>query len=260
MIEYTVKFEVFEGPLDLLLYLVRKQEVDISQISISRLASDFITYLEMMQNLDLDVTGEFIVMAATLLYLKSRELLPAEERAEDTEETEDNPKWDLIRKLLQYKRYKEASLELQKLESIHSMRYPCGIPKVAPLVSSLEKQKIQVSIFELIAIVNKIIKNLQARKPTLSLNTENWTVSGQMDYLLKQLQTGVTINLAAMLHNLPTITAIVTTFLALLELIRLGLVKAYQDSLFGEILVELNLNSTTSVQAIELTAQVPKNI
>src|SRR5436190_18546365 len=117
MAEYKVKFEVFEGPLDLLLYLIKKEEVDIYEVNLTQLATQFIQYIDLMRMLDLEIAGEFLVMASTLMYIKSRELLPVEQQvtAEGEDDTED-PRWELIRQLVEYKKFKDAAAQLQTLE------------------------------------------------------------------------------------------------------------------------------------------------
>src|SRR5437660_12753119 len=113
MSEYRVQFEVFEGPLDLLLYLVKKEEVDIYEVNLTKIAAQFIEYIELMRELDLDVAGEFLVMASTLMYIKSRELLPADQQVQaEGEEDETDPRWELIRQLVEYKKFKDAAAQL----------------------------------------------------------------------------------------------------------------------------------------------------
>src|SRR6478672_5623663 len=114
MAEYKVKFEVFEGPLDLLLYLIKRDEVDIYEVNLTKLAAQFIEYIDTMRLLDLEIAGEFLVMAATLMYIKSRELLPVDQRAETDGE---DPRWELIRQLVEYKKFKDAAAQLQTLEA-----------------------------------------------------------------------------------------------------------------------------------------------
>src|SRR4051795_12943534 len=117
MSEYKVKFEVFEGPLDLLLYLIKKQEVDIYEVNLTALATQFIEYIDVMRMLDLEIAGEFLVMASTLMYIKSRELLPKEQQVETEEEDEgEDPRWELIRQLVEYKKFKDAAATLQMRE------------------------------------------------------------------------------------------------------------------------------------------------
>src|SRR5512136_2942960 len=125
MAEYKVKFEVFEGPLDLLLYLIKKEEVDIYEVNLTKLATQFIDYIEVMRMLDLEIAGEFLVMAATLMYIKSRELLPKDQQvtAEEEEDGED-PRWELIRQLVEYKKFKDAAAQLQMLEIRQENTYP----------------------------------------------------------------------------------------------------------------------------------------
>ena len=113
--DYKVRLEVFEGPLDLLLYLIKKDELEIHDIPIETITTQYVQYLELMQMLDLNVAGEFLVMAATLMMIKSRMLLPAEERPE-LEAEEEDPRWDLVRQLVEYKKFKDAALHLEALE------------------------------------------------------------------------------------------------------------------------------------------------
>src|ERR1700737_123283 len=111
--DYKVKLEVFEGPLDLLLYLIKRDEIDIYDISIERITRQYLEYLQAFKELNIDIAGEFVVMAANLIYLKSRSLLPVDQQPPDEETDEDDPRWDLIRQLIEYKKFKEAAAQLQ---------------------------------------------------------------------------------------------------------------------------------------------------
>src|SRR5512136_2267150 len=125
MAEYKVQFEVFEGPLDLLLYLIKKEEVDIYEVNLTKLASQFIEYIEMMREFDLEIAGEFLVMASTLMYIKSRELLPVDQQAQiEGEEDGEDPRWELIRQLVEYKKFKDAAAQLQALETTQEKTFP----------------------------------------------------------------------------------------------------------------------------------------
>src|SRR5678816_2261385 len=120
MAEYKVKFEMFEGPLDLLLYLIKKEELDIYEVNLTQLATQFIEYIEIMRQLDLDIAGEFLVMASTLMYIKSRELLPVDQQVQiEDEEGGDDPRWELIRQLVEYKKFKDAAAQLQPVSYTH---------------------------------------------------------------------------------------------------------------------------------------------
>src|SRR5881394_98872 len=125
MAEYKVQFDIFEGPLDLLLYLVKKEEVDIYQVNLTKIATQFIEYIELMRQLDLEVAGEFLVMASTLMYIKSRELLPVDQQVEaEGDEEEEDPRWELIRQLVEYKKFKDAAAHLLKREADQENIFP----------------------------------------------------------------------------------------------------------------------------------------
>src|SRR5947209_7352927 len=125
MSDYKVKFEVFEGPLDLLLYLIKKEEVDIYEVNLTKLASQFIEYIETMRLLDLEIAGEFLVMASTLMCIKSRELLPVDQQVQvEGEEEGEDPRWELIRQLVEYKKFKDAAPQLQVLEAHQENVFP----------------------------------------------------------------------------------------------------------------------------------------
>ena len=114
--EYKVRLEIFEGPLDLLLYLIKRDEVDIYDISLERITRQYLEYLQAFKELNIEVAGEFVVMAANLIYLKSRSLLPVDQQPPEEEVEEDDPRWDLIRQLIEYKKFKEAAAQLQTRE------------------------------------------------------------------------------------------------------------------------------------------------
>src|SRR5947199_3068537 len=125
MAEYKVKFEVFEGPLDLLLYLIKKEEVDIYEVNLTSLATQFIEYIDTMRLLDLEIAGEFLVMASTLMYIKSRELLPVDQQVQtEGEDDAEDPRWELIRQLVEYKKFKDAAAKLAVLEARQEDVFP----------------------------------------------------------------------------------------------------------------------------------------
>src|SRR5881628_336670 len=162
MTDYKVKFEVFEGPLDLLLYLIKKQEVDIYEVNLTQLATQFIEYIDLMRILDLEIAGEFLVMAATLMYIKSRELLPVDQQvAVEGEEDEQDPRWELIRQLVEYKKFKDAAAQLQALETRQEnvfARIPAK-PEFAQPASIPD-----VSLFDLINALNQVLKRIEKRE------------------------------------------------------------------------------------------------
>src|SRR4051812_43433228 len=188
MSEYKVKFDVFEGPLDLLLYLIKKEEVDIYDVNLTHLATQFIEYIEMMRMLDLEIAGEFLVMASTLMYIKSRELLPVEQQVTpEGEEETDDPRWELIRQLVEYKKFKDAAAELQKLESNQENIYPriAAKPQFEDESAAL---KPNVSVFDLINAVNSILKKFnQQRRDERDIFEDKWTVSEKIELLRSEI-------------------------------------------------------------------------
>jgi segregation and condensation protein A len=237
MVEYKVQFKVFEGPLDLLLYLVKKEEVDIYQVNLTRLATQFIEYVELMKELDLDLAGEFLVMAATLMFLKSRELLPRDQQAPTSAEDEDtdDPRWELIRKLVEYKKFKDAAGSLLELERRTELSFPRQAPR---LEFTPPPTRPEVSLFDLVGALNAILKRFQGRTETRDIFEDRWTVSEKIEYIRTLLAAGHRFRFSELFGDATSRTEVVVTFLALLELIRLKRAVAAQSETFGEILIE----------------------
>lgn len=236
--EYQVQFEVFEGPLDLLLYLVKKEEVDIYQVNLTQLATQFIQYVEVMRELDLDIAGEFLVMAATLMYIKSRELLPVEQQvtAEGEEDEENDPRWELIRKLVEYKKFKDAAAQLRDLENRQDLIYPRQAAKLEGPVSS---PRLEVNLFDLVGAVSAILKRFQARGDSRDIFEDRWSVSEKIELLRQTLTERLRLEFSELFADTTSRTEVVVTFLAVLELIRLRQIVARQPEVFGEIEISL---------------------
>lgn len=231
--EYKVKLEVFEGPLDLLLYLIKKDEVDIYDISIERITQQYLEFMDAFKVLDLEVAGEFVVMAANLIYLKSRSLLPADVQPPEEEADEDDPRWDLIRQLVEYKKFKDAAAQLSKRELEQSNLFGRMIENPE---QQAERPLGEVSVFDLINAFNSVLKRISAKSEDLrEIFEENFTVSDKIDLIMKLTSAGVPLRFTELFANAASRTEIVVTFLALLELIRLKQVKAAQTEAFGEI-------------------------
>src|SRR6266478_1913805 len=162
MAEYKVTFEVFEGPLDLLLYLIKKEEVDIYEVNLTSLATQFIEYIDTMRLFDLEIAGEFLVMASTLMYIKSRELLPVDQQAQVEGEDED-PRWELIRQLVEYKKFKDAAAQLHALEVRQEDIFP-RVPGKLELNSDRPAPRPEVSLFDLVNAVNSVLKRITQRE------------------------------------------------------------------------------------------------
>jgi segregation and condensation protein A len=235
--DYRVKLDVFEGPLDLLLYLIKKEEVDIYDIPIERITNQYMEYLTLMQMLNLEVAGEFLVMAATLMYIKSRMLLPADQQVTDTEADEgEDPRWELIRQLVEYKKFKDAALQLGQREeeqsNIFARRGDVGIE-----VDAGKAPLAEVSIFDLINAFNDVLKKATARDDFHEIVEERFTVSDKIEEILYTLRNRAEMLFSELFAQAMSRTEVVVTFLALLELIRLKRLKVRQEKAFGEIRV-----------------------
>lgn len=233
--DYKVKLEVFEGPLDLLLYLIRKEEVDIYDISIERVTSQYLEYLETFRMLDLEIAGEFVVMAANLIYIKSRSLLPVHQQPPEEEAEEGDPRWDLIRQLIEYKKFKDAAFQLQQWELLQEgliVRVP-GKPEFEDPGTLL---KSEVGIFDLISAFQKVLKKIELQREDLrEIFEENFTVADKIDYIVRTLPDGQSISFYDLFASAASRAEIAVTFLALLELIRMKQVRVLQSEIFGEI-------------------------
>jgi segregation and condensation protein A len=234
--EYKVNLEVFEGPLDLLLYLIKKDEVDIYDIPIGRITTQYMEYLDLMKILNLEIAGDFIVMAATLMVIKSRLLLPDEDRGPVEEDDEDDPRWDLVRQLVEYKKFKDAAGFLGHLEEVQENVFSREGEHVE-LGARPEIGMSDVSIFDLISALNQALD----RAPKEELNeifAEQFTVSEKVDYLLETTKNGKPLTLGRLFRSMRSRQEIVCTFLAVLELMKLNRLAARQDNHFGEIVIE----------------------
>jgi len=235
MSEYKVKFEVFEGPLDLLLYLIKKEEVDIYSVNLTKLATQFIEYIEMMREFDLEVAGEFLVMASTLMYIKSRELLPVEQQVEvEADEDEADPRWELIRQLVEYKKFKDAAAQLQQLEARQEGVFP-RLPIKPEFADEKPAAKPDVSVFDLLNAVNSILKRFEKRDNPREIYEDKWTVSEKIEYIVRTLTSRENMRFSELFEDATSRSEVVCTFLALLELIRLKQLVCAQPEAFAEI-------------------------
>ena len=236
MAEYKVQFEVFEGPLDLLLYLIKKEEVDIYEVNLTRLATQFIEYIDLMREFDLEVAGEFLVMASTLMYIKSRELLPVDQQVQaEGEEEGDDPRWELIRQLVEYKKFKDAAAQLQTLEARQEDIFP-RVPGKPELESTTTPPpKPEVSIFDLLNAVNTVRKRFAQRDTGRQIVEDKWTVSEKIELILQIIAGRGAVRFSELFETAASRSEVICTFLALLELIRLKQLVCEQPKEFGEI-------------------------
>lgn len=229
--DYKVQLEVFEGPLDLLLYLIKKDEVDIYAIPIERITQQYLQYLEMMQMLDLNIAGEFLVMAATLMMIKSRMLLPVEERPEM--EDEEDPRWDLVRQLVEYKKFKDAAMHLEEL-ALRREDVFAREGETVHLGAEADVALHDVSIFDLISAFSEALKKAP-KEEMAELFGDRYTVAEKIDFLTVKLREDGKVVLGELFRAMRHRYEMVCTFLAVLELIRLRQIRAQQAGPFGEI-------------------------
>jgi segregation and condensation protein A len=239
MAEYKVQFEVFEGPLDLLLYLIKKEEVDIYEVNLTKLATQFIEHVELMRSFDLEVAGEFLVMASTLMFIKSRELLPVEQQVvvEGEDEGED-PRWELIRQLVEYKKFKDAAAQLQSLELRQENIFPRR-PGKLDFENPAAPVKTEAGIFDLLNAVNAVLKRFQQKEAgTREIFEDKWTVSEKMEFVLSTITSRGSVKFSELFATAANRSEVVCTFLALLELIRLKQLQCLQPEPFAEIEIQ----------------------
>jgi segregation and condensation protein A len=231
--DYKVKLEIFEGPLDLLLYLVKRDEIDIYDISIERITRQYLEYLQAFKELKIDIAGEFVVMAANLIYLKSRSLLPLDQQPPEEDAEEDDPRWDLIRQLIEYKKFKEAAVELHD-RALEQERIFIRDGGTAP-VSDGPLPLHEVGIFQLIHAFQEVIKRAEAREDLAEIFAERFSVSDKIEKILERVGNGGSVRFSELFGQIASRVEIVVTFLALLELIRLNQVRALQRNMFDDI-------------------------
>ncbi len=231
--EYKVRLDIFEGPLDLLLYLIKRDELDIYEISLERITGQYLEYLQAFKELNIEVAGEFIVMAANLIYLKSRSLLPVDQQPPDEDAEEDDPRWDLIRQLIEYKKFKEAAAQLQSRALQQELVFARAGTPVPTLTAPFNLG--EVGIFQLINAFQTVIRRIEAREDLREVFAEHYTVSDKIELILQRVADGRSLRFSELFAEMASRVEIVVTFLALLELIRLKQVHATQPSPFDEI-------------------------
>ena len=231
--DYKVKLEVFEGPLDLLLYLIKQDELDIYDISLERITSQYLEYLQAFKELNIELAGEFIVMAANLIYLKSRSLLPLDQQPPEEDAGEEDPRWELIRQLIEYKKFKEAAADLHLRELEQERIFPREA--ASSLVIQEPLRLGEVGIFQLINAFQAVIKRVEARAEMQEIFGERFSVSEKIDMILRRVGTGASLRFSDLFGQVVSRVEVVVTFLALLELIRLKQVRAFQKNIFEEI-------------------------
>jgi segregation and condensation protein A len=242
---YRIKLPVFEGPLDLLLHLIKKNEVEIVDIPIATITEQYLAYLEMMRQLNLDVAGEFLVMAATLTLIKSRSLLPPSEGGEEEEEAD--PRADLVRQLLDYQRYREAALALSERPLLRRdvfAREPLMDVEGGEVAG--EPLRLKVTVWELLEAFRAVLK--RARPEAVhEIVAEQLSLRDRVRTLLQALSVARSIEFDSLFDEDASRADIIVTFLALLELMKMGAIRATQEERYGRIVIDLAVSDITTV-------------
>ncbi len=229
---YKVRLNVFEGPLDLLLYLIRKNEVDIYDIPVAEITEQYIEYINMMKMLDLDIAGEFLVMAATLLQMKSEAMLPAGAAAEHDEPM--MTREELVRQLLEYKKFKDIATMLSHREEVQRNLYARSFMEPSFEEFDLKEFRIEATLFDLLSAFRTVLKAMPEDKLT-ELREETVTVQQKIGEILSRFKKSKRVEFTSLFSEACSRLEIIVTFLAILELIRTKHIVARQARLFSRI-------------------------
>ena len=234
---YRVKLERFEGPLDLLLYLIRKNEVNIYDIPIANITEQYLSFIKLMEELNLDVAGEFLVMAATLIHIKSKMLLPRPETAQDSFLEEEDPRDELVRRLLEHQKFKQAAEVLHDREQARSAQFTRPDSRVADAVNDQYEPELDVDLFSLLAAFKGVLTRA-SRRPRMVLPPEQISIEDRMHQLLGRLSETEACGFDDLFDDGDGSRGfMIVTFLAMLEMIRLKLIRVFQSGSLGAIRV-----------------------
>ena len=238
--DYKVTLDVFEGPLDLLLYLIRREELDIYDIPIEHITTEYMKFIKAARELNLDIAGEFVVMAATLMVIKSRMLLPVDRRQSNEDGTEEwvDPRLDLVRQLIEYKKFKDAAIRLETMEALtaNSFDYGGGRPKFEKTAADARGALSHLDLYDLLTAFQEVLARAN-ELPHEELKGSRFSVPEKMDIVLNRARSEGQVAFVSLFAEDAPKGEIIVTFLALLELIRQHRVIVYQNAAFHEITI-----------------------
>lgn len=237
MKKYQIKLEMFEGPFDLLLHLIKKEKLNIYDIPIAKITKDYLEYLNLMQTLDIDIASEFLVMAAYLLSLKSRLLLPGQKKEDHAQSEEQDPKTELANRLLEYQRYKEAALELQE----KFLKQQQIMTKAHPIDTVQEDELLDIDLYALATSFINLLKKEERIAP-MEIVAHSTTIFHRMEEIQHILKSDGKVSFFTLLKGSSKKKDLIVTLLALLELIRLKKIAAKQEKAFADIWIFLACN------------------
>jgi len=231
---YPVRLQNFEGPLDLLLHLIKTHELNIYDIPIALITHQYLEYIDLMQEMNLDVAGEFLVMSATLIHIKSRMLLPRPDPAQ--EDPEEDPRDALIRRLLEHQKFKAAAELLHERETLRSAQWTRADGPIAAIAGEAPEPEIEVDLFSLISAFRNVVERSKQR-PKIYLPGEQIPIEERIDQLLGKLSETEACGFEDLFADMQSRAGMIVTFLALLEMIRLKLIRVFQSGGMGSIRV-----------------------
>ena len=235
--QFTVSLPSFEGPLDLLLHLIREHKLDIFDIPIAFVTQEYLAYLQRMKELNLDVAGEFLVMAATLAHIKSRMLLPRqEEAADEAEEEQGDPREELVRRLLEYQKYKAAAEDLARQDLLGRDVFTRQVKAAEIPLDEGDLGLKEVSVFKLIEALDKVLRNLKPGKQH-EVVLERVSISDAISRIAELLRSQRQVTFFSLFDGMTERHRVIATFLGLLEMTRLKLVRIYQEEVAGDIVI-----------------------
>jgi segregation and condensation protein A len=233
---FAVKLSNFEGPLDLLLHLIKTHELNIHDIPIALITAQYLDAIALFRELDLDIAGEYIVMAATLIHIKSRMLLPRPETAAGVEGEEDDPRDALVRRLLEHQKFKAAAGLLHEREQLRAAQWLRPDGRLAELAGDDYEPELEVDLFSLLTAFQAVVQRAKQR-PQVLMPPEQVSVEARIDQLLARLSETEACGFDELFADVGDRSGLIVTFLALLEMIRLKLVRVFQSGSFGPIRV-----------------------
>jgi segregation and condensation protein A len=226
---YRVQLKNFEGPLDLLLFFIKRDELDIYDIPISYITNQFLEYISLMEELDLDVASEFILMASMLMSIKAKMMLP--QKDSDEELDEHDPRYELVQRLLEYKRYKEMAEKMESIEEEAQKKHFRGYQKVDQVEKQASGEALKnVTMFDLMTAFKKVLTDIKKQEAMHHVEKIQHTIEDQTEYVLNKLQVSSRTGFRAMCRELETRTKIVVTFLAILEMLKERQINLYVEN------------------------------
>ena len=229
-----IKTQAFEGPLDLLVHLIKRNQMNVYDIQISVITKQYLEYLDLMQELNLDVASEFLVMAATLIHIKSKMLLPRPETAAGDPSDEEDPRDALVRRLIEHQQFKAAAEMLHERETVRSAQWTRAEGRLAEIAGEAPEPELEVDLFSLMSAFKNVLARAKQR-PQVVLPGEHLSIEQRIEQLLARLSTTEACGFEELFDDVASRAELVVTFLALLEMIRLKAIRVYQTGPFGDI-------------------------